>query len=605
MPGMWGSLGVSSDAPLQLTEAFRRIWGEGESLSESGATLGGHAFGEAVPLRTFGSGLAVAVDGEASIYGGCHGAFGTLSAGLHDVPAQLPASRRSVGNYALLSADRRTLILMSDWSGIIPLYCARAGDGFIFSSLLAPLARAVEAEPDHISVMEFLRGGYITDGRTLFDGVHRLQAGQVIRFSLDTGLTCEETSPLWSGEQDIDPESATEAARTYLREALRASLDGSSGVTLMMSGGWDSRTLLAGMSRSSNGSLAAYSHGASGSRELGIVRRLCQRTGVPLRFEPIDDRIFDPDLRGIGGSRAENLLFPHWLRAGRLHEGGDTLVAGVLGEVLGGHYGPAMLERGLSRVFEVAFPLFTGRSTRRARGDKAFAAASDHLRQHPEGPRWYLDADFEESLCDLTDRINERIVWSLRRLQRRGVDDPVRLIEAYISEHRAAQYFAAQLLNSRAYTDVSFPFAQPEFLHFASTLPFPIKIHNSLNRKLILRESPELLREPTAAMLVPAYAPVPVQEISRMIRKGVDAGRGLIPGRRRSTSRSGWVDFTFLRGSRHLEVLVDSLESEIWDRASIRQRIAELQTAPVTALHPFFDQFSKILTVDTLLSNGR
>src|SRR5690606_30502669 len=48
---------------------------------------------------------------------------------------------------------------------------------------------------------------------------------------------------------------------------------------------------------------------------------------------------------------------------------------------------------------------------------------------------------------------------SIKRLQKRGIREGDRLIEAFIAEHRASQFICSQILSCRAHLDIAVPFA--------------------------------------------------------------------------------------------------------------------------------------------------
>lgn len=110
--------------------------------------------------------------------------------------------------------------------------------------------------------------------------------------------------------------------------------------------------------------------------------------------------------------------------------------------------------------------------------------------------------------------------------------------------------------------------------------------------------------ETMAATLIPARAPLFGQEVSRLFRKVYESGRMALHRRTRGAiplPRLGWVNFDFLRQGA-LEPIVDGLRSDIWDRDAIRRRIRRLPDEPDPgALHPVFDQMSKVYTVGLLI----
>jgi hypothetical protein len=600
MPGIFGTVGVSPEQADLLSDGFLRCWPGSRVERADTARVGGHAFGGKSAVRRFGEGGWLGVDGEWSIYAELEACASNRSA--HASIARGEWRPASAGNVTFLDPDRSRATIAVDASGTFPLYYTEHAGGLLFSSLLRPLALAVEAGRDDLATLEFLRQGYMVGGKTPFKGVHRLLPGQRLRYARGEPTVIDELSVAWAGKVDAGRKQAADRLWSDLQASLDRALPGSS--ALMMSGGWDSRTLLAAAT-SSGRQIQGYSHGDVEGRELRLVRRLCDEMQVSCRLEPIDDRVLDPDVLRQGFERTENVVFPHWHHAGQiLAEGGmECAMAGVYGEVMGGHYGPAMMAGTRGKIRAVGGTLLGFPPSEQ---DPDGATAAEFLRVPAFGHHWYLDREWEQSLDRPRERMNADIEMALNRLDKRGVRGEITRVEAFVSEHRGTQYINAQLLSCRARLDVALPYAGEQLLTLASRIPLSVKIHNALNREMLARHSPRLLKYPMAATLVPAGAPLLLQEASRFGRRSYesvmsrlsDVSQGRIP-----RPRLGWVDFRFLRDSQRFERLAQSLRSDIWDREGIERRVRAIASgdAPPELIHPIYDQFMKIYTVDLRL----
>ncbi len=179
------------------------------------------------------------------------------------------------------------------------------------------------------------------------------------------------------------------------------------------------------------------------------------------------------------------------------------------------------------------------------------------------------------------------------------------MVEAFVTEHRNSQYINAQLLSCRAALDVANPFADRELFILATRIPMSAKIHNALNRAMLRKHAPDLLRFPMGATLVAARAPLLAQEASRLLRKGVASVRWTLhfaSGGRLAPPGLSWVNFEFLRSGRSLHALTDDLECPIWNREAIRERIRRSATGDrQRPMHGLSDQLLKVYTLDLLL----
>lgn len=599
MPGIFGVVGVPSGIRTSLEEAFRRRWADVEVIGSMAGLVGGHAFGNHLAVHRTGSGDVVAVDGERSVYA-------EVQTVLADPNIDISADGKaltSVGNIAFVGTDPLRVRVAADPTGTFPLYYLETNGGFIFSSLLRPLGRAVGARRDDLAVLEFVLNGYTVGGRTIFEGIRRLLPGQSVTYA-GGGARVTEQSTAWVGREDTGRADAAERSWRDLSRAVRRGLAVDS-AALMLSAGWDSRTLLAAAT-ATDIPLRCFSHGDTAGRELRIAQSLARSVQVPCHLELIDDRVLEPGLLERGFHRTENVVFPHWHRAGRVlaEQGVDAVAAGVFGEILGGHYGPAMASRGVRKLWAVAGPLL-GASVG-SHGTRI--APRDLLRVNRLSAQWYMRQDYQNGIPDARSRLNAAVDTAFDRLEDRGVDEDVALVEAFISEHRGTQYINAQLLSCRSFIDVALPFAGGELFTYSTRIPLEAKIHNALNREILGRNAPGLLRQPMAATLVPARWPLLIQEGSRAVRKAYESGRNTLSRRTGgaiSRPRLGWVDFAFLRDGRALHRLCDDLRCDFWDRESIRRRIDSFRATPDPArYHPVYDQLCKVYTVDLMLRDG-
>jgi hypothetical protein len=470
----------------------------------------------------------------------------------------------------------------ADWSGAFPVHWLARDEAFAFSTLPDALAAVFDASADPVGVVAFVKDGYYPGPRTCFEGIRRVQAGQVVRFEPGTSdVSVEETSRAWAGSVGGRGPEATEGA---LWSAIRTSVDRSlpegDRAGVMLSAGWDSRTLLAAAASCRDRSrLQGLSHGDTESRELRIVAGLCDEEEVKCSLRPIGPDEFAPSYLRSTHRRCGTAQFPYWRESARALAGSGTacVSAGVFGEVVGGHYGPAMFMTGGSKISAVLRDLVAGWGVEpddRAGPAVGPDAVRGLLVRGVHSVERFFRRGYWEGHGDLPAAFAGAVEEELRRLRRRGVREPARIAEAYLTEHRGGQYINGQLRTARVEGAVALPFAHREPLARASRLPFPAKIHNRLNRRMLARAAPSFLDHPMGAVLVPASAPLIVQEATRAVRKAWEETRwwlhhatgGRIPGPGLS-----WIDFGFLRETDHLHELVEDLRWEGWNRGPMRE----------------------------------
>jgi hypothetical protein len=187
----------------------------------------------------------------------------------------------------------------------------------------------------------------------------------------------------------------------------------------------------------------------------------------------------------------------------------------------------------------------------------------------------------------------------LQRLNSSGVDTLEGLVESFQVSHRGRQYMNGQLGICRSIIPIINPFSNANLVAIACALPLSEKVHNQVNQKILRRLAPNLLRYPMAATLVPANWPIGLQEVSRGARKAVEAMRWRMYqlGSEESQRKPnlGWVNFQFLRDSTLFHDIIESLNSDFWDKPRMHQTVREY---PNSSLHPLYDMLCKIKTID-------
>jgi len=218
-------------------------WGEATKVAEG--VLGGHAFPPLHSVHTQPDGVAFAVDGEVSVYS-------TIAqpdyptGGLWELrDGQLDLTAACKGNLALAETNSGSWFLAEDWSGIFPLYYIQTERGLAFCSRQRPLAEVLGLSFDPLGLLQFLRYGYTLAGRTFFRNLRRLLPGQILRYQPSIKrLELRETSRVWSAD-GLEQDHPAERCWNYLTNAINSSLPNDVRHAFMVSGGWDSRTLMA------------------------------------------------------------------------------------------------------------------------------------------------------------------------------------------------------------------------------------------------------------------------------------------------------------------------------------------------------------------------
>jgi asparagine synthase (glutamine-hydrolysing) len=169
--------------------------------------------------------------------------------------------------FALWDGKARRLLLGRDRLGIKPLYYARRADRLVFASE----SKAIVGRPDFPvrvdteALQDFLALGYLPQPYTLFDGIRKLPPAHLA--VIENG-TCVEKA-YWSLSiaprlEITESDWLAEIDRT-LEHCVKSQMVSDVPIGAFLSGGVDSSTIVAYMSRVSDAPVQTYSIGYTGS----------------------------------------------------------------------------------------------------------------------------------------------------------------------------------------------------------------------------------------------------------------------------------------------------------------------------------------------------
>lgn len=185
---------------------------------------------------------------------------------------------------ALWDSRKRQLILLRDRLGIKPLFYAVSAEGLVFGSeIKAILAAGHRRELDPLALDDYLSFDYVPGPRTIFQGILRLPPGHLLVAS-----PTAQPQPYWtfpaqpSAPQPLDRQSAIEALRLRLEDAVRSHLVSDVPVGAFLSGGLDSSVIVALMARNSERPVGTFSIGFTEKsyNELPYAREIAERFGT-------------------------------------------------------------------------------------------------------------------------------------------------------------------------------------------------------------------------------------------------------------------------------------------------------------------------------------
>lgn len=238
----------------------------------------------------------------------------------------------------------RAVTAVTDWLGFRHVYVA-AGEAWSgVSSSAALLADCLGARLDREALMiQSLVGWQIAD-RSLYAGVRKLRPGTRVR--LRGGALHEMVVVQRDVRTAPSPDTPERAAADAVRESIARFFDDHDGALLQLTGGLDSRILLACIPRQRRTQIEALTLAVPGSPDLSIARRLAVENGMRHRIITLDGLGDLPaaavfDLVAQCARRVEGMADPLAVAALCWAErdlAGRPRLAGLGGEVARGFY---------------------------------------------------------------------------------------------------------------------------------------------------------------------------------------------------------------------------------------------------------------------------
>jgi asparagine synthase (glutamine-hydrolysing) len=237
------------------------------------------------------------------------------------------------------------LLIARDRLGIKPLYYWETEGGVAFCSELKSLLTLEQfpRELDVDAIHEYLALGYVPDPACIFKGVRKLPPGHVLTWDAERGVeTAQYWTPVRAETPIADEREAVEELRRLIADAVGSHLEADVRLGAFLSGGIDSSTVVAQMTKLSNTQVETFSigfeepeyneapHAASVARALGTKHtELIVRPDADALVEEIVDTYDEP----FGDSSALPTLLVS--RLARQHvtvalsgDGGDELFGG-------------------------------------------------------------------------------------------------------------------------------------------------------------------------------------------------------------------------------------------------------------------------------------
>jgi asparagine synthase (glutamine-hydrolysing) len=201
-------------------------------------------------------------------------------------------------HFIIYDTRSNTIKLFTDKFGLQPLYYSHTPDGFFFGGEIKAILSvpSVSRKPDYKTFGDFFHFGHPLGQKTLFENIKQLGPGEILTFDMNRNRILAEKywrlGDLFSENGHYDPSITVENVAEHLIHSIQSRSGNHDALGISLSGGLDSRGILAGLKDQAKG-IRSYTLGLQGCSDQGLAKRISSVAGTRHEFLTLDDRYIE------------------------------------------------------------------------------------------------------------------------------------------------------------------------------------------------------------------------------------------------------------------------------------------------------------------------
>jgi len=289
------------------------------------------------------------------------------------------------GLFSVILQLNDTILAAVDPVRAFPIFYTESESGYLLSDSVDKLREITnKTELDSLASVEFLATGIVTGSETLTKGIFQVQSGEIIEFQLTAPP--ETKAHFYSsyrtrntfnpGEEELLSHLDSVVKNMFVR--LVQSLDNRTAV-IALSGGYDSRFLVAKLKQLGYDKLICYSYGRQGNKDMEISGRVAAELGlawIPIVYteELIDGYLNDPnfyDYVKYSANHTSMFFMQEYFAVKHLKENNlipddSIIIPGHSADFFAGSMfikhglppGPELIDTTVKRIFDVKYDVY-------------------------------------------------------------------------------------------------------------------------------------------------------------------------------------------------------------------------------------------------------
>jgi len=210
---------------------------------------------------------------------------------IHEMEKSLPKLK---GLFAIILPRDDSLYLVEDITRTFPIFYAVNENEIIITDDTFWLRDNSELDDD--ACAEFLRCLYVTGPYTLLKGVHQVQAGEIVRITLDGQIHRKFYHEYVVKRNEVKTESYDRLTKEFYEiigwviDRLIAFADGDT-IVIPLSGGYDSRAIASLLKKKGYENVICYTYGKPDSTEVNTAKEVAKALGYEWLYIEINDEV--------------------------------------------------------------------------------------------------------------------------------------------------------------------------------------------------------------------------------------------------------------------------------------------------------------------------
>lgn len=433
-------------------------------------------------------------------------------------------------NIAIIDTLTHSVFLASDPGALLPLYYTLQNDTFFFFSHSYIFSEVLNLPPDPLGILTKLIIGYTFGSRTLFSSLHRINPGEIVEFQ-----QAENRFKIHSGEKYYTEyvehgKDLEKIVWDCLQKPFRSYPNDAKKIGIMLSEGFDSR-LVAGLAKSANLEISAFTHGTPGTKGTNITFAVAQNLSAKYCFDPLNSGLPSNEI-DIKKQLylSDNLSIPYWINGSRYFSRSDVdfvAVGTALDSTLGGHtfFRPKnpRMKAVSQRYSEIILQNTSLLSEEYV--ENLSSELLENYRNACASPKniKVLKSTFNSSYLDqfnpLVGKILPEFDQELDRLKNTGSLSSSQVLQRFFLEHRARKFSFGQELTLRINNKLVVPSYEPLTMRVLSSIHPKYKLQHNLYLSLLRKHLPALFNIPNGGYGLPVQYPRLLLETSRFLQK--------------------------------------------------------------------------------------